>query len=174
MRRFRTSTTHLWLLRSREIERLITWKLPNWPWCKLNTDGARKELGASSAGGLIHNHQGMWLTGFGFNIGVCSVIAAELWGLYQGLILTWQHGAWFLHVEVDSHCVVQMVNSHMESINEYTHLIRSIRDLIKRNWVITINHIYREANFAADFLTNYALELPLGLHLFFYSSSGGC
>ena len=59
-----------------------------------------------------------------------------------------------------------MVNSHTESINEYTHLIRSIRDLIKQNWVITINHVYREANFAADFLANYALELPLGLHLF--------
>ena len=104
----------------------------------------------------------MWLTGFGFNIGVCSVV--ELWGLYQGLILTWQHGVWFLHVEVDSHCVVKMVNNHMESVNEYTHLIRSIRDLIKRNWVITISHIYREANF--DFLANYALELSLGLHLF--------
>ena len=75
------------VVETKKIERWITWKLPIWPWCKLNTDGAKKELGTSSAGGLIHNHQGMWLTGLSFNIGVCSVIAAKLWGLYQGLIL---------------------------------------------------------------------------------------
>ena len=68
-------------------------------------------------------------------------------------------------MELDSHYVVQMVNSQFDCINEYTHLICSIRNLIKRNWVITINHVYREANFAANFLANYALELPLGLHL---------
>ena len=120
------------VVETKKIERWITWKLPIWPWCKLNTDGARKELGASIAGGLIHNHQGMWLIGLGFNIGVCSVIAAKLWALYQGLNLPWQHGVRFLHVEVDSHYVVQMVNSQTECINEYTP-IRSIRDLIKGN-----------------------------------------
>ncbi|KAH9738466.1 hypothetical protein KPL71_018801 [Citrus sinensis] len=102
---------------TRKIERWITWKQPIWPWCKLNTDGASKETGASS---------------------FCSVTVAELWGLYQDLICT----------------------------NEYTPLIRSIKNLIKRDWTITINHVYRKANFAADFLTNYALELPFGLHLF--------
>lgn len=89
-------------VRSRKIKRWIQWKQPLCPWCKLNTDGARKQLGASSAGGLIRNHLGMWLTGFGLKIGFCSVTAAELWGFYQGLLLTWQHGIQFLHVEVDS------------------------------------------------------------------------
>ena len=68
-------------------------------------------------------------------------------------------------MEVDSHCVVQMVNSQTECINEYTPIC-SIRDLIKRNWVITINHVYCEANFAVDFLAKYVLELLLELHLF--------
>ena len=75
---------------TRKIERWITWKQPIWPWCKLNTDGASKETGASS---------------------FCSVTVAELWGLYQDLSLAWQHGIRYFHVEVDSCCVVQMVNA---------------------------------------------------------------
>ena len=64
------------VVETKKIERWITWKLPIWPWCKLNTDEARKEMGASSAKVLIRNHHGMWLTGFDFNIGLCSVIVA--------------------------------------------------------------------------------------------------
>lgn len=70
-------------------------------------------------------------------------------------------------MNVDSRCVVQLVDKPNEEINEYTPLIRSIKDLTKRDYNITFNHVYREANFTADFLANYALEFPLGLHLNF-------
>ena len=37
---------------------------------------------------------------------------------------------------------------------------------MNRDWQITIKHIYREANFVADFMTKLAGSLPLGFHDF--------
>ncbi|KAL9413197.1 hypothetical protein AB3S75_041797 [Citrus x aurantiifolia] len=39
-----------------------------------------------------------------------------------------------------------------------------IRELMMRDWRIQIDHIYREANSAADFLSTHALSLPVGVH----------
>lgn len=38
-----------------------------------------------AAGGLIHDHNGKWITGFVMNIGSCSVTVAELYELYHNL-----------------------------------------------------------------------------------------
>lgn len=54
----------------------------------------------------------------------------------------------------------------MVSANEYIPLVISIKELMKRDWSINITHVYREVNFTADFLANYALSLPLGCHHF--------
>ncbi|CAN1185430.1 hypothetical protein LINPERHAP2_LOCUS37546, partial [Linum perenne] len=35
-----------------------------------------------------------------------------------------------------------------------------------RDWHITIHHIYREANFTADYLVNLDHDLDLDLHIF--------
>ena len=37
---------------------------------------------------------------------------------------------------------------------------------MNRDWQITIQHIYREANFSADFMAKLAGSLPLGFHVF--------
>lgn len=82
------------------VEKWIGWTPPTSPWCKLNTDGTRKQSGAASA--LLRDQNGRWIIGFGMNIGMCSVIMAELWGLYQGLCMAWQQGCRWISVEVDS------------------------------------------------------------------------
>ncbi|KAH9782186.1 ADP-ribosyl cyclase/cyclic ADP-ribose hydrolase [Citrus sinensis] len=161
----RISTTPMGM-NNRRVAKWICWSPPFWPWCKLNTDGAAKKTGEASAGGLLRDHNGAWVAGFGMNIGSCSVTVAELWGLYQGLIISWQNGIRWLQVDVDSICILQLVTTPMITTNELSPLIKSIKDLISRSWCITINHVYREANFAADFLANHALSFPLGLHLF--------
>ena len=80
-----TSTT-------RKVNKWIGWSTPNWPWCKLNSDGACKASGVAAAGGLIRDHNGHWIAGFGMNLRTCSVTMAELWGLYQDLLLAWNNG----------------------------------------------------------------------------------
>ena len=67
------------------------------------------------------------------NIRYCSVIVAELWGVYQELIMAWDHGVRWLLVEVDSQCVVQMLNNLEAITNEYSPLASSIKELIHRN-----------------------------------------
>lgn len=140
------------------------WRAPTWPWCKLNTDGACKRTRASSAGGVIRDHNGVWIFGFGMNIGHCFVTMVELWGLYQGLKLAWEHGIKCLVVEIDSLCITQLVNKPVDIINEYTSLIQSIKEIIHCNWNVIINHVHREANYIAKYVANYALSFPLGVH----------
>ena len=45
-------------------------------------------------------------------------------------------------------------------------LITAIKELMNRQWIITIKHIYWEANFTADSMAKLAGSLPLGLHVF--------
>lgn len=130
----------------------------------MNTDGACKRTGASSGGGVIRDHKEAWIFGFGMNIGHCSVTVAELWGLYHGLKLAWEHGIRWLVVEIDSLCVTELVRKPVDTDNEYTSLLQPIEEVIQRNWNIIINDVYREADFTADYLANYALSLPLGVH----------
>lgn len=60
----------------------ISWSLPEEGWVKLNTDGAYKSrYKLASAGGLIRDHNGCWITGFKMKIGTVDSFLAELWGL---------------------------------------------------------------------------------------------
>lgn len=135
-------------------------------WCKLSTDGAINRSGETSVDGLIRDNNRKWIAGFGMRIGVCSVMVAELQGLYQGLSIAWQKGDCWLIVAIDGLCVIHLIANFLVLANEHTSLGRFVEELLKRDWNITINHMYCEANFAANFLGNYALSLPLGCHLF--------
>ncbi|KAH9752901.1 putative ribonuclease H protein [Citrus sinensis] len=129
-------------------------------------DGARKSSGLSSTGGLIRNCYGEWIIGFGMNVGVVTIIGAELWGLYQGLCLAWDNGIRQLQVEVDSLCVTRLVADDEIRPNAHASLVRGIKELLNRTWQVQVKHVYRESNFAADFPANSALSLPVELHLF--------
>ena len=91
---------------------------------------------------------------------------AELWGLYQGLCMAWQQGCRWISVEVDSLCVTQLVSNPVAHTYKYAPLLQAIKDHIKQGRHITVRHVYREANHAANFLANYALSAPLGFHIF--------
>ncbi|KAH9796396.1 putative ribonuclease H protein [Citrus sinensis] len=101
----------------------ISWHPPEWPWCTLNTDSAHKFDGIFITGGLIQDHFGHWLSGFGMMIGSCSITFAELWGLYQGLQLAWNSGIRRLKVEMNSLCVTQLVARPSVMTNDYAPLI---------------------------------------------------
>ncbi|KAH9776498.1 proline transporter 2 [Citrus sinensis] len=106
-----TVATTVAAVRTPKTERWIYWQPPRWPFLKLNTDGALKSSGLASAGGLVRNYCGEWVCGFSMKLGSCSIMEAELWGLYQGLKLAWEHGFRLLQVEVDNLGVTQLLNS---------------------------------------------------------------
>ncbi|CAN1333319.1 hypothetical protein LINPERPRIM_LOCUS36011 [Linum perenne] len=45
-------------------------------------------------------------------------------------------------------------------------MIQQFVELSSRNWCISIQHIYCESNFAADYLANLGHSLDLGIHFF--------
>ncbi|KAK9177868.1 hypothetical protein WN943_027058 [Citrus x changshan-huyou] len=122
--------------------------------------------GLASAGGLVRDCSGKWQFSFGMKIGLCSVTSAELQGLFQGVRLAWDRGIHYLEAEVDNQCIFQVICSTRSVPNANLSLINAIKELMNRDWRISIKHIYREANFAADFMAKFAGSLPLSFHVF--------
>lgn len=54
-----------------------------------------------AVGGLIRDDTGRWLGGFMHNIGVSTLIGAELWVVNSGLELAWEMRFRKLILEVD-------------------------------------------------------------------------
>ncbi|KAL9451462.1 hypothetical protein AB3S75_013097 [Citrus x aurantiifolia] len=150
----------------------LKWTPPPWPFFKLNTDGARKISRHASAGGLIRNYCGEWVHGFGMNIGHCTITGTEVWGLFQGLQLAWNIGIRQLRVKVDSRCTTKILATNNIHPNAYSSLIQGIKRLPNKDWQVSLSHSYRETNFAAYYLANQALLLPLGIHVFPTPPSG--
>lgn len=138
---------------------------------KLNTDGSRRNSRIAGAGGLIRNSNGEWVNGFSINLGVYSVTMAELWGIYQGLLLAWEIGIRDLLIEADSACAVQMIARDCFTVNACYPLICDIKGLMARNWRVAVHHFYRESNYVANLMASHALQLPLGLHIFSFPPS---
>lgn len=156
----------LHFVRGSKIMKEIGWQAPSEPFFKLNTDGYRLKNGLASAGGLVRDCSGKWQFNFGMNIGFCWVTSAELWGLFQGLRLAWDHGIRYLEAEVDSQCISQVISSTRPVLNVHLSLIIAIKELMNRDWWISIKHIYCEVNFTTDFMAKLVGSLPLGFHVF--------
>src|SRR3954465_8524944 len=79
----------------------ISWAAPPPGIIKINTDRAFDPTTQRAfAGGLIQDSQGHWIAGFTFNIGKYSILHADLWAIYEGLKLAWQHG--YQQIEIES------------------------------------------------------------------------
>ena len=93
------------------IPRIIKWIAPLEPFVKLNTDGSViGNPGMASAGGLLCNSASAWISGFSLNMGITSNNIVELGAIQQGLILAWELGFKFIHLEIDSMIVLSLVN----------------------------------------------------------------
>ena len=78
--------------------------------------------------------------------------------------MVWDLGYKRLQVGIDNCSVVQLIKENNANVNEYSNIIEMIRELMRRDWRIQIDRIYREANLAADFLVTHTLSLPVGVH----------
>ncbi|CAN1243569.1 Putative ribonuclease H protein At1g65750, partial [Linum perenne] len=66
--------------------------------------------------------------------------------------LAWDKGIRKLCVQTDSKVVVTLILDSDNRSHRHTNLIKQIHILKNRDWDVTINHICREANNAADYL----------------------
>ncbi|CAI9115790.1 OLC1v1016785C1 [Oldenlandia corymbosa var. corymbosa] len=104
-------------------------------WLKLNTDGSYNTISQEArAGGLIRNEEGGWVKGFTMNVGTTTVTGAELWGVWQGLILAWEIGARKIIVEVDSSTAIRLGSNQSNETGVHDRLIKGIWELMDRDW----------------------------------------
>ncbi|WCJ28598.1 Polynucleotidyl transferase ribonuclease H-like superfamily protein [Euphorbia peplus] len=145
---------------------MIRWAPPENNWFKLNSDGCSKgNPGLAGAGGVIRDNKSKWIFGFMFNIGNCSAVQSELWGILKGLMLAWDVGIKHLIVESDSDQAVTWLSNKDKTDGLCSNLIGACLDIISKDWEVWIVHVYREANRVADKLANNALNEPRGFHI---------
>ncbi|MBA0810136.1 hypothetical protein Gohar_002154, partial [Gossypium harknessii] len=77
------------------------WQPPPVGWVKGNIDGSiPKHTSSAAVGGMIRDHEGNWLFGFGMRIGRYGIFQTEARALYEGLVVAWHEG--FRQIEVES------------------------------------------------------------------------
>ncbi|CAN1165013.1 Putative ribonuclease H protein At1g65750 [Linum perenne] len=127
--------------------------------------------GRAAAGGLIRDHKGNLISYFAANLGSCSIMRAELRGIIEGMSLAWDKGVRRLCIQTDSKAAVSIL-AKVDNLNHrHASLVEQFHALKNRDWEVSIHHIFREANCAADYLANLGHTLDMGLHVFSFPDS---
>ncbi|CAN1846003.1 Putative ribonuclease H protein At1g65750 [Linum perenne] len=145
---------------------LIGWRPADEGWFTLNSDGSLyTQTGRAAAGGLIRDSGGNLITSFVMNLGACSIMRAELRGIVEGMKIAWEAGIRRLCIQTDSRAAVALLSSSDGRLHRHANLVEQFSDLRNRDWEVTIHHIFREANSAADYLANLGHSFDLGCHV---------
>jgi ribonuclease HI len=81
--------------------------------------------------GLIHDNRRELLSGFAKSLGTCSVMVAELWGVFEGLKLAWEKGHKLVELQMDAKEIVKALNSDVPPKAEGWSLCKRIWRLSK-------------------------------------------
>lgn len=134
---------------------------------QLNFYGAsRGNPGQTGFGGVIRDHQGKPLTTFFGSIGWNTNNAAELEGLWRGLILAQEQNFFPLIVEGDSQILINMAlkiqqGSSIHKVSSSWRMatrLERLQNWLQENQAISFKHIRREGNKLADFLANLGVD----------------
>ncbi|KAK9015916.1 hypothetical protein V6N11_007004 [Hibiscus sabdariffa] len=122
----------------------------------LNVDGAVSlNTGKATIGGLLRDTAGNFIFGFSKYIGFTNSLHAELWALYVGLQLAWDHGVNFLQIQTDCKRVLELL--HDTNVDSCPiSLVRSIHQFWRRAWYVDLIWVPRSSNQAADSMARIA------------------
>ncbi|CAN0909219.1 Putative ribonuclease H protein At1g65750 [Linum grandiflorum] len=87
-------------------------------------------------------------------------------GIVEGLKLAWFLGIWKIRVQSDSTAAIAILSKGSSLDHQHTILVMQYQDLCKRQWEVTLYHIYREANCVANYLANLGHSFVFGVHIF--------
>ncbi|KAL4314895.1 hypothetical protein AHAS_Ahas15G0130800 [Arachis hypogaea] len=147
--------------------KLVRWFPPIEGGLKLNVDGSFvSHSNGAACGGAIRNHLGHFLKEFTCNLGSCSIMQAELWGIIHGLQVTTANNITNIIVESNSISALNFIKKGCPDSHPCAPLVADICMLACRIPNIQWSHTLREANFVADHLAKKGHELPFGVHLF--------
>ncbi|CAN0857784.1 Putative ribonuclease H protein At1g65750 [Linum grandiflorum] len=121
--------------------------------------------GEAAAGGVIRDDQGSFVKAFTMNLGCCSITRAEMRGIVEGLKIAWSLGIRRIRVQSDSAAAIAILSNVSSLDHQHAILVMQFQELCNLPWAVTLSHIYREANCAADYLANLGHSFMFGLHL---------
>ncbi|KAK8975615.1 hypothetical protein V6N11_004994 [Hibiscus sabdariffa] len=117
------------------------WLKPPRGWCKPNDVGAvARGSGMTACGGVVRDEEGNWLIGFSRKLGVCLILEAELWGLYEGLLAAWSINIRYLIIESDNLEAVKLLNNR-NGLSIFPSIVHYIVEIMKRPWTTKLFHI---------------------------------
>ncbi|MCI26287.1 putative non-LTR retroelement reverse transcriptase, partial [Trifolium medium] len=109
----------------------------------------------AGCGGVIRGNR-EWLEGFAKGVGSCSAFVAEFWGVLEGLCLVSRMGFTNVELSIDSQAVVHVIQAgRMQGST----VLKKIRRVMKRDWIVKVSHEYREANKVLDALPNIGCSI---------------
>ncbi|CAN1777433.1 Putative ribonuclease H protein At1g65750 [Linum perenne] len=96
--------------RPERVRKDIAWEPGEAGWTILNTDGSVLPRNSSAAaGGLFRTGDGRCLLAFCANLGKCTIMKAELRGMFEGLRLAWENQFHKVAVRVDSCAIISLI-----------------------------------------------------------------
>lgn len=69
-------------------------------------------------------------------------------------------------LELDSRLVLQFIQEGLDPCHSCFSIVWQCHQLLARDWILQLKHVYKESNRVADWLAYYALGLDLVLHEF--------
>jgi len=132
----------------------IRWQSPNPNWIKINFDGSLQN--SSSVGGfIIRDWRGKVLKIGASNYGDSAIIVAEGRALHDGVQEAIASGYRRLHIERDNVPVIEALKGSSSTPWHLKLILQDVQTLLNQVELAIINHIFREANMAADWLSKF-------------------
>ncbi|KAL6527506.1 ubiquitin-specific protease ubp15 [Orobanche gracilis] len=130
------------------------WRLPDYGQVKFNVDGSCSFTQFfMGGGGVLRDHNGIWIAGFSSSYGFGSAIQAECLAMEDGLKLAWNLGFRNVIMECDCMELVQIINDNLPTrLTTVAGVVKRIRSWLKRDWLVQVSFVVREVNMVADFL----------------------
>ena len=133
---------------------LVRWYPPPPGFVKLNFDGSL--INSSAAGGfIIRDWTGRLIKAGATYYGDTSILVAEARALRDGLRLAIQAGFTNIIIEGDNKTVIQALKGMVHVPWKISTIIEDIHAWQTHGIQLTITHVFREANMAADWLSKF-------------------
>nr|KYP40465.1 Putative ribonuclease H protein At1g65750 family [Cajanus cajan] len=129
------------------------------------------ETSAMGMGGVIRDWAGMWRGGFSRGGLHGDALRAELLALEEGLLFCWEGGFRKVTCECDCLGAVTLFQDRptdRDYLHKHYDVIRRVRQMLARDWVVYVSHIPREINSVAHTLANWGVW-NLGSNVFWRS-----
>ncbi|KAF7826743.1 ribonuclease H [Senna tora] len=98
-------------------------------------------------------------------LGYASILSAEIWGIYHGLVTAWNLGFRKVELESDSSQDIKIIQMLRETGCNLRPLQHKISCLLASDWEVKATHIPRNANGCPDTIAKHSLASSIGFNI---------